>query len=76
MHVCSLALENSKATAATQLANKEITLGWIPLYHVLEDGIANFILKAVVVLARFSEKALVDFPRNLSDGYVSHQPDP
>jgi hypothetical protein len=76
MRVPSFALENSKATAATQLANEEITLGWIPLYHVLEDRIANFILKAVVVLARFSEEALVDFPRNVCNPYVSHRPDP
>jgi hypothetical protein len=72
MRVSSLALENSKAGAATQLANEEITLGWVALYYVLEDRTANFILKAVVVLACFSEKALVDSSRNVSNRYVSH----
>jgi hypothetical protein len=72
MPVSSFALEKPKATAATQLANEESTLGRIPLHHVLEDRVAKFILEAVVVLACFSEEALVDSPRNVSDPYVSH----
>jgi hypothetical protein len=72
MPVSSFALEKSKATAATQLANVESTLGQIPLHHVLEDRVAKFILKAVLVLSCFSEEALVDFPRNVSNPYVAH----
>jgi hypothetical protein len=54
MPVSSFALEKSKAGAATQLTNEESTLRRIPLHHVLEDRVANFILKAVLVPARFS----------------------
>jgi hypothetical protein len=54
MRACSFALDDLKAAAATQFANEAVTEGWIPIYHVLEDRIANLILKAVVVPACLS----------------------
>jgi hypothetical protein len=75
MRASSFALEKSKAGAATEPANEEVTLGRIPLHQVFEDRVTNFVLKAVVVLARFPEVALIESPRYVSDPYLSHQTD-
>jgi hypothetical protein len=72
MLVSSFALEESKATAKTQLTNEETALVWILPNHVLENRIANLILDAVLVLAGLYEKALVDLPWNICDPYASH----
>ena len=66
MRVCLFALVDLKAAAATQSANEAATEGRMPIHQVLEDRIANLILKAVLVPACLSEKALVDSPRNVS----------
>jgi hypothetical protein len=75
MRATSFAFEKSKAGAATEPAKEAVTLGRMSFHQVLEDRVTNFVLKAVVVLARFPEIALIESPRNVSDPYLSHQTD-